>query len=1104
MHCDGLGCGCSSSSSRLPLPLPFSPMPFMARFAFSSIGCYVMVVVIAAVLQVAAECPTYRLSGRHEVDHHPLPVVLTHLKRPFSPSPIVPYPIPANETLIGGDCVDGGDQNGPADPVAEFGVISSGYQSYIIASQGLQDGFQTGPSGLYAPEVILLTTDVTELFPTAVRSQGTCNSCWAVSSTEHFQAILVRQGYLSGPYLSLLTPEPSPIYPDQPMYHFISSQQILDCSPLPNTDGCKGGSAVLALRWMLSSAAAGGVVYQESYPPPQSGRYSQPCQPLIPVFLANGSTLSPLQFQPGPHAALNVIVPCFDEVCPGSPEMEDEIFAYMNTTGLPLLAYVDASNWGNATAGDIFTADQCSSSGLSNSKSSHIVQIVGAGYEVATGNRFILVRNTWSVDWMEAGYIRLEYGKNTCGWMNFLLHADLPPVVPPSPSTVDPVIDSGRPKINSSALESTPEQEDASLFIPLPQCENTCIANFLSSYTSVSAQCELPTCYTNAMVSAAAALGSCNQNCACTFAAPTNISADCSQVCVLVSQRCLSSCQEACNGEPVCLAACPSGCFSNNFQGCQAECCSIPYLSLAVEIEPTESESIFENRHPQIAATTTSSSGGKSPFVPLPQCENACIAKYLNCWQVNSQPCNTTGGGTGCYPGALWDCTTALSNCNQYDCSCELSEGKNINADCSQVCSLTALQCTPDCQAGCNGDSDCMAQCADECEETGVQCDGSCCVAPHANPTAMIASAPGDNRVSSQLSRREPSRPLTPAAASVFVPLPQCENTCIGQFLGCWTNEAPQCNNTGQPPSCYSDTYTNCASAMLNCNQNTCGCPLSTPGNINADCSQVCELVSLRCTGACQTACGDDPGCENECTSLCSVTGGSVGANGCDASCCVTPTLDATAVDIERAGNAMEQKLIAQIEQGSIFDDRHQVATAAPGTTVPLVPLPQCENTCIGEFLACWSASSPGCNSTGYPESMCYPTIFSTCVQVMSNCNSQTCACPMSAPGNISADCSQVCALTSLRCTSTCQAACNGQPLCLISCSVMCSATNGCDAGCCADPDPYGLALTQSTDRDEEGRTGSSGNERIEESQLVDKSSFNDLKGESRVGMSEQ
>jgi len=74
----------------------------------------------------------------------------------------------------------------------------------------------------------------------------------------------------------------------------------------------------------------------------------------------------------------------------------------------PLSICVDARYWQDYTSG-VLTAYECDWI----VELDHCVQAVG--YDVTAATPYWIVRNSWGTDWGEAGYIRLEYGKNSCG-----------------------------------------------------------------------------------------------------------------------------------------------------------------------------------------------------------------------------------------------------------------------------------------------------------------------------------------------------------------------------------------------------------------------------------------------------------------------------------------------------------------------------------------------------------------------------------------------------------------------------------------------------------------------------------------------------------------
>jgi len=72
----------------------------------------------------------------------------------------------------------------------------------------------------------------------------------------------------------------------------------------------------------------------------------------------------------------------------------------------PLSICVDAAPWQLYKSG-VMTKAQCSGTRLD-----HCVQITG--YDTSVSIPFWNVRNSWGTAWGEKGYIRLQFGANTC------------------------------------------------------------------------------------------------------------------------------------------------------------------------------------------------------------------------------------------------------------------------------------------------------------------------------------------------------------------------------------------------------------------------------------------------------------------------------------------------------------------------------------------------------------------------------------------------------------------------------------------------------------------------------------------------------------------
>ena len=178
----------------------------------------------------------------------------------------------------------------------------------------------------------------------------------------------------------------------------LSAQELIDCDA--EDDGCDGGRPPRAFDFM----AHHGVNLGFEYTYPVNGQ-KQECAPLVPMPYQGGGTTyfaSPLKF---------LVAPCFGS-CPGDESKEEVLLEFWKNppytskaTGapvmLPLIAYVDATNWGNFTGG-IFDTRLCVQTGDAQS---HVVQIVGYGTDSSDPAKgaqpFWLVRNTWSSYWGE-------------------------------------------------------------------------------------------------------------------------------------------------------------------------------------------------------------------------------------------------------------------------------------------------------------------------------------------------------------------------------------------------------------------------------------------------------------------------------------------------------------------------------------------------------------------------------------------------------------------------------------------------------------------------------------------------------------------------------
>jgi len=162
----------------------------------------------------------------------------------------------------------------------------------------------------------------------------------------------------------------------------LSRQNIVDCAPNPNhcggTGGCEGATAELGFAYVADKGMASEAAY------PYQG--------------VDGTC---------------------DESIPKSAQVTDWVVLPSNNytavvaavaTVAPLAITVAANTWFSYSSG-VFTG--CGT----DYDLDHAVQLVG--YGTATGMDYWIVRNSWSADWGEAGYIRIQKhsdgGSQWCG-----------------------------------------------------------------------------------------------------------------------------------------------------------------------------------------------------------------------------------------------------------------------------------------------------------------------------------------------------------------------------------------------------------------------------------------------------------------------------------------------------------------------------------------------------------------------------------------------------------------------------------------------------------------------------------------------------------------
>mmetsp|Transcript_18351 Transcript_18351/g.44781 ORF Transcript_18351/g.44781 Transcript_18351/m.44781 type:complete len:276 (+) Transcript_18351:73-900(+) len=202
-----------------------------------------------------------------------------------------------------------------------------------------------------------------------VKNQGHCGSCWAFSTVEGIEsAVYMATGKM---------PE-------------LSTQQVISCD---RTDGgCDGGNIPSALRYVEQ---AGGLDSSSDYPDTShksghTGRCEWDRRETVKVT-----------------GYKYAVTPCHSGSC--RDQDEDGLAAALAKHG-PVSICVNANDLWDEYRGGVLGG---SCSGAAKDQD-HCVQLVG--YSKKHG--YWKVRNSWSRSWGEEGFIRLPFGKNSCGVAN--------------------------------------------------------------------------------------------------------------------------------------------------------------------------------------------------------------------------------------------------------------------------------------------------------------------------------------------------------------------------------------------------------------------------------------------------------------------------------------------------------------------------------------------------------------------------------------------------------------------------------------------------------------------------------------------------------------
>jgi len=192
---------------------------------------------------------------------------------------------------------------------------------------------------------------------TPVKDQGQCGSCWAFSCTESIESVYMIAKGIGGAGMPPLAP-----------------QEIVDCDH-NGVYGCNGGELPSCFDFVKGE----GLEKEASYPYHARDGTCEANKGLAYVHISGFQ----YALAPGDH--------------------NENTMANFVAAKSPVSIILDANAW-SFYRGGVMTAAQCGSS------IDHAVQAVG--YDTTAG--YWIVRNSWGPKWGENGFIRLQFGHNTC------------------------------------------------------------------------------------------------------------------------------------------------------------------------------------------------------------------------------------------------------------------------------------------------------------------------------------------------------------------------------------------------------------------------------------------------------------------------------------------------------------------------------------------------------------------------------------------------------------------------------------------------------------------------------------------------------------------
>lgn len=199
----------------------------------------------------------------------------------------------------------------------------------------------------------------------ALRQQGNCGSCWAISAVEAVEAQLLKNGADPGIRLS--------------------PQALVDCVPNPRhcggSGGCDGATGELAYSFMRD--------------------YGIPLEADLPYDAATGSC--PMSMSGPWPSSQRVRLDGWNQL----PSNKAEPLMQALVQQGPVVVAVDANNWFDYDSGIFDGCQQDATLGHA---------VLAKGYGEDGGRKYWLIQNSWGRNWGEQGHIRMTRHDDEDSW----------------------------------------------------------------------------------------------------------------------------------------------------------------------------------------------------------------------------------------------------------------------------------------------------------------------------------------------------------------------------------------------------------------------------------------------------------------------------------------------------------------------------------------------------------------------------------------------------------------------------------------------------------------------------------------------------------------